>query len=221
MNYRTKIKALLEQVTEYNWEFIEACKPQNRKVFPFYCSLSLCTQKYGEPVSQGRVKYDDYPEDTSDKTCYWGYAVWEDARTIKFYQSFPKNHYPRLYEYNEQKYGWKEQITFDSKFEDSLKHRAVWYCVLGYSTLRYHLNDFKNSGIREAFYSERIKETLHGASNWGAENDKGRFEYSSGKGLELQNDSFKSYLTLSHAQIISIINDILSENSEHKQLSLF
>lgn len=220
MNYRTKIKALLEQITESNWEFIEACKPQNRKVFPFYCSLSLCTHKYGKPVSQARVNYDDYPEDTSDETCYWGYAVWEDVRTVKFYEEFPKNNYTRLYDYHEQSYGWKEQITFDNKFEASLKHRAVWYCVLGYSTLRYHLNDFKNTGISEAAYSKQIKETYHGSSRWGSESDKGEFRYSSIKGLELQ-EKFETYFTLSHAQILSIINEILYENSDHKQLTLF
>jgi hypothetical protein len=220
MNYRTKIKALLGQIAESNWEFIEACKPQNRKVFPFYCSLSLCTHKYGKPVSHAKVNYDDYPEDTSDETCYWGYAVWEDMRTVKFYHDFPKKNYPRLYDYHEQSYGWKEQIRFDGKFEDSLKHRAVWYCVLGYSRIRYFLNDFKNTGISEKEYSGRIKESLHGCSQWGTENDKGGFQYSSGKGLEL-NRSLEPYFTLSHAQILSIINEILYENSDHKQLALF
>jgi hypothetical protein len=46
MNYRTKIKALMEQVSHPGWEFFEACKTQNRKIFPFYCHASLCCCKY-------------------------------------------------------------------------------------------------------------------------------------------------------------------------------
>ena len=223
MNYRTKIKALIEQVSKSDWEFREACKPQNRKIFPFYCRMSLCSYKYigGISLVLDKVTYDDYPENIYDESSYWGYVVWEDMWTIKFYEDFPRKYYPRLYDYHEQIYGWKDQIRFDRKFEDSFKHRAVWYCVLGYSRIRYFLNDFKNTGISESVYSERVKETLHGCSQWGTENDKGGFRYSSGKGLELKNDSLKSYLTLSHAQIITIINEILYENCEHKQLSLF
>ncbi len=221
MNYRTKIKALIEQVSEYDWEFIDACKPQNRKIFPFYCRLSLCSYKYiaGNSLVLDKVKYDDYPENIYGESSYWGYVVWEDMRTVKFYEDHPRKYYIRLYDYHEQICGWKEQIKFDAKFEASINHRAVWYCVLVYPRIRYFLNDFKNTGISEAVYSERIKESLHGCSQWGTE--KGGFRYSSSKGLELQNNSFQSYLTLSHAQIVTIINEILYENSEHKQLSLF
>jgi hypothetical protein len=223
MNYRTKIKAILEQATESNWEFRQACKPQNRKVFPFYCRLSLCSYKYiaGNSLVLDKVIYDDFQDHIYDASSYWGYVVWEDMRTVKFYEDFPKKYYPRLYDYHEQIYGWKEQITFGKTFECSIKHRAVWYCVLCYPSMRYFLNEFKNTGITESVYSKRIKETLHGASQWGTENDKGRFQYSSGRGLESETDSFEPYLTLSHTQIITIINEILYENCEHKQLSLF
>jgi len=33
MNYRTKIKALMEQISRTDWDFFEACKTQNRKIF--------------------------------------------------------------------------------------------------------------------------------------------------------------------------------------------
>ncbi len=63
MNYRTKIKSLMEQVSRTDWDFFEACKTQNRKVFPFYCHASLCCHYVNnKQVAQPKIPYDDYPE---------------------------------------------------------------------------------------------------------------------------------------------------------------
>lgn len=225
MNYRTKIKTLMEQVSHTDWEFFEACKTQNRKIFPFYCHASLCCCHYenNEPVVLPKIPYDDYPENVYDESCYWGWIVWEDLKTVKLYEDHPRNYYSSLYTYHEQIHGWPEPIVFDKKFEDSLEHRAVWFIVIGnHSSNRYLLNDYKNTGLTETIYLKNFKETLHGGSNWGEDKDKGWFEYSASKGLELTMSPFdKAHLKLSHARILTIINEILYENAEHQQLSLF
>ncbi len=169
MNYRSKIKALIEQVSGTDRQFHQTCKPQNRKVFPFYCRASLCSYKYvnGVPVVQDRMKYDDNPEDASNETCYWGWVVFEDVRIVKFYEDFPKKYYPKLYAYSEQIHGWTEPINFDKTFECSIKHRAVWYIALASSCIRYYLNDYKNTGITTKIYSDHVKEALHGGAHPG------------------------------------------------------
>ena len=225
MNYRTKIKDLIEQVSTTDWEFHEACKTQNRKVFPFYCHASLCNYHYenNEPVLLPKILYDDHPENVYDDTCYWGWVVWEDVQTVKLYEDHPGKYYSRLYGYNEQIHGWPEPIVLNEKFENSLEHRAVWFMVIGhYASTRYLLNDYKNTGIEEKIYSEKIKQVMTGGSHWGTNTDESWYEYSSAKGLELNKDIFeKPYLKLSHSRIISIINDILYENADRKQLTLF
>jgi hypothetical protein len=224
MNYRTKIKALIEQVSRTDWEFHQACKPQNRRIFPFYCHASLCFCKYvnNEPVVLPKIPYEDH-ENAYDESCYWGWVVWEELKTVKFYGCHPRNYYAKLYTYNEQVYGWPEPIVFDKKFENSLEHRAVWFTVIGnHSSNRYFLNDYKNTGISETIYSNKLKETMHGGSRWGEDRDNGWFEYSASKGLELTMSPFdKPHLKLSHARVLAIINEILYENAEHQQLSLF
>ena len=63
---------------------------------------------------------------------------------------------------------------------------------------------------------------MTGGSHWGTKTDESWYEYSKAKGLELTNDLFeKPYLKLSHPRIITIINEILYENADHKQLTLF
>lgn len=225
MNYRTKIKALMEQVSRTDWDFFEACKTQNRKIFPFYCHASLCCSHYinNVPIALSKIPYDDHPENVYDESCYWGWVVWEDFYNVKFYECHPREYYQKLYTYNEQIYGWPETVAFDKKFENSLEHRAVWFIVIGnHSSNRYFLNDYKNTGISETIYSKKLKEAFHGGSHWGEEKDKGWFEYSASKGLELTMSPFdKAHLKLSHARILSIINEILYENAAHQQLSLF
>ena len=102
MNYRTKIKALMEQVSYPGWEFFEACKTQNRKIFPFYCNASLCCCKYvnNEQVVLPKIPYDDRPESIGESTRYWGWVVWEDLKTVKLYEDYPGNYYPKLYSYH-------------------------------------------------------------------------------------------------------------------------
>lgn len=225
MNYRTKIKALIEQVSGTDWEFFEACKAQNRKIFPFYCHVSLCCCYYinNEQVAVPKIPYDDCPESIGDDVRYWGWVVWVDLNTVKLYECHPRNYYTKLYAYHEQVHGWPEPIVFDKKFEDSLEHRAVWFTVIGnHSSNRYVLNDCKNTGISETIYSKELKEAMHGGSSWGEDKDKGWFEYSATKGLELMMNPFdKPHLKLSHTRILSIINEILYENVLHAQLSLF
>jgi hypothetical protein len=139
-------------------------------------------------------------------------VVWEDLKTVKLYEDHPRNYYIKLYTYHEQVHGWPEPIVLDKKFEKSLEHRAVWFIVIdSHSSNRYFLNDYKNTGISETIYLKNFKETLHGGSHWGEEKDRGWFEYSASKGLELK-------MNLSE---MSIINDILHENAPHAQLSLF
>ena len=225
MNYRTKIKALIEQVSRTDWEFFEACKTENRKVFPFYCHASLCCCHYvnNNQVALPKILYDDHSESADDGTRYWGWVVWEDLNTVKLYEDHPRKYYQKLYTYHEQVHGWPEPIVFDKKFENSLEHRAVWFTVIGsHSSNRYFLNNYKNTGISETIYSGKFKETMYGGSHWGEDKDKGWFEYTATKGLELTMSPFaKPHLKLSHARILSIINEILYENAEHKQLSLF
>lgn len=225
MNYRTKIKALMEQVSRTDWEFFEACKTQNRKIFPFYCHAALCCSHYvnNEQVALPKIPYDDYSENTDDDTRYWGWVVWEDFNNIKFYECHPRNYYQKLYTYHEQVHGWHEPIVFDKRFENSLEYRAVWFIVIdSHSSNRYLLNDYKNTGLTETIYSKKFKEAMYGGSSWGEDKDKGWFEYSSFKGLELTMGPFdKPHLKLSHARILTIINEILYENAAHQQLSLF
>ena len=225
MNYRTKIKILIEQVSGTGWEFHQACKTQNRKIFPFYCHASLCCCHYvnNEQVVLYKIPYDDCPESINDDTRYWGWVVWEDLKTVKFYEGHPRNYYSNLYTYNEQVYGWPEPIVFNKKFENSLEHRAVWFTVIGsHSSNRYFLNDYTNTGISETIYSKKFKEAMYGGSAWGEDKDKGWFEYSATKGLELTMSPFdKPHLKLSHTRILAIINEILYENAVHQQLSLF
>ena len=215
----------MEQVSPTDWDFFEACKTQNRKVFPFYCHASLCCCSYvnNESGLQPKIPYDDVPESIDDYTRYWGWVVWEDLKTVKLYEDHPRNYSTTLYTYNEQVQGWREPIAFDKKFEDSLEHRAVWFIVIdSHSSNRYLLNDYKNTGISESIYSKNFKETFHGSSHWGEDKDKGRFKYSASKGLELKmNLSERPFLKLSHPAIMNIINEILYENAEHQQLSLF
>jgi len=225
MNYRTKIKALMEQVSYPGWEFFEGCKTQNRKIFPFYCHASLCCCKYvnNEQVVLPKIPYDDRPESIGENTSYWGWMVWEDLKTIKFYECHPRSYYTKLYTYHEQIHGWPEPIVFDKKFENSLEHRAVWYTVIGkHSSNHYFLNVYKNTGISKTIYSKKFKEALYGGSNWGEDKDKGWFEYSATKGLELTMSPFdKPHLKLSHERILAIINEILYENAVHQQFTLF
>ena len=213
------------QVSGTDWEFFEACKAQNRKIFPFYCFASLCCCHYinNEQVALPKIPYDDCPESIDDNIHYWGWVVWEDLNTVKLYEGHPRNYYTKLYAYYEQVHGWHEPIAFDKKFEDSLEHRAVWFIVIdSHSSNRYLLNDYKNTGISESIYSKKLKEALHGGSSWGDDKDKGWFEYSASKGLELTMSPFdKAHLKLSHARILSIINEILYENVPHAQISLF
>jgi len=215
----------MEQVSRTNWEFHQACKPQNRKVFPFYCHVSLCCCHYvnNEQVALTKIPYDDHPESIDDDTRYWGWVVWEDLRTVKFYEVHPREYYQKFYTYHEQVHGWSQPIVFDKKFENSLEHRAVWFTVINSrSSNRYFLNNYKNTGISETIYSEKLKETMYGGSHWGEDRDEGWFEYTATKGLELTMSPFdEPHLKLSHARILSIINEILYENAEHKQLSLF
>jgi hypothetical protein len=225
MNYRTKIKALLEQVSGTDWEFVEACKTQNRKLFPFYCHASLCSCHYvnNEQISLPKIPYDDHPESIDDDTRYWGWMVWEDVKTVKLYEGHPRNYYSKLYTYQEQIHGWSEPIVFDKKFENSLEHRAIWFtCIGNHSSNRYFLNGYKNTGISETIYSKKFKEAMYGGSDWGENKDKGWFEYSATKGLEVTISPFdKPHLKLSHTRILAIINEILYENVPHQQLSLF
>lgn len=215
----------MEQVSRPGWEFFEACKTQNRKIFPFYCHASLCCCKYvnNEQVVFPKIPYDDRLESIGEDSCYWGWVVWEDLKTVKLYEDHPGNYYPKLYTYSEQVHGWAEPIVWDKKFENSSEHRAVWFTVIGSrSSNRYFLNNYKNIGISETIYSEKLKETMYGGSNWGEDRDKGWFEYSASKGLELTMTPFdKPHLKLSHARILAIINEILYENMPHQQLSLF
>ena len=89
--------------------------------------------------------------------------------------------------------------------------------VIGkHSSNRYFLNDYKNTGISETVYSKKLKEMMYGGSHWGEDRDQGWFEYTSTKGLELMISPFdKPHLKLSHARILSIINEILYENVPH------
>lgn len=225
MNYRTKIKALMEQVSPTDWDFFEACKIQNRKVFPFYCHASFCCCNYvnNDQVTLPKIPYDDYTENIDDDTRYWGWVVWEDLKTVKLYEGHPRNYYAKLYTYHEQVHGWPEPIVFDEKFENSIEHHAVWFTVIySHSSNRYMLNDYKNTGISENIYSRNFKETFRGGSHWGEDKDKGWFEYSASKGLELTMSPFdEPYLKLSHARILAIINEILYKNAAQQQLSLF
>ena len=86
MNYRTKIKALIQQVSPTDWEFTEACKPKNIKVFPFYCHTSLCKCRYvnNELVMLPGILCDDYPDNIYESSCYWGWVVgrtWAQGRS--------------------------------------------------------------------------------------------------------------------------------------------
>lgn len=216
----------IEQQICSRWEYDEASKPQNQKLFPFSIHTNFSASRnypqVYEPLKCG------YCGDAlcNDYGYYTAYIIFNSATDVKTCcYSCDRLKKPATYTFHEQKYGYEQPLKMPEMFAGSLKHLVVARCFLGSKSIWYALNKYAHTGITwEQLYKLAYSPGYCGGShvypqngapiscNWEWRGNRLTTEYGEG-------------LSISKKEIVDIVNQIIAANKPQqqaaKQLSLF
>ena len=193
------------------WEYEEARKPENQKLFPFYIFTNFHVKSFdGETYPDLICDYcgENISEDNNG-SYYTSYVVFESADVVKAIcnvrhcEKKPKN----LMEYRDQIYGFREPVTLPEKFKSIKEYEAVFEMCLRHSN-GYWARQFPN-GITIDEYKENIRTELHGfgCSEYSIEHDFKGIRYWGSDRI-----GTKPKFTLNDKKIVQIINSIIKAN---------
>lgn len=141
------LKEIDQQICS-RWDFDEAVKPENQKLFPFYVFTNFdASRNYPQNVYEP-LKCSYCNEPLSEGYGYYtAFIVFESKDDVRMCCSLrgcrPQ---PKPYDYHHQIHGYPNPIVLNDEFQDSIRHLVVASCFIGSST-SYALNKFLKTGI--------------------------------------------------------------------------
>jgi len=218
------MKESIEQQICARWEYDEACKPKNQKLFPFYLFTNFSASRQ-YPVCYEPLKCTYCGESLSDTKggYYTAFIVFESASDIRICCNLHCKG-GHLYEYKEQIHGYTKALAMPEKYKNSLSHLVVARCFLSAPGKWYQLNKYLHIGFNT--WQEFIK--FSNAKDWCG----GSHIYpDNGEPIRCWWRWDCRHLTtqvgekikLTKTEIVNVVNEILEANRtiQVQQLSLF
>lgn len=212
----------IEQQICSRWEYDEASKPQNQKLFPFSIHTNFSASR-------------NYPQVYEPLKCgYCGEALCNDYGYYTAYIIFNSPEDVKIccykceaakYTFTEQLHGYEQPLKMPEQFSGSLKHLVVARCFLGSRSIWYALNKYVATGVTwEQFYELCCSPTFSGGSHVYPQNGAPILCHWEWRGNRLTTEYGKG-LSISKKEITDIVNQIIAANRPHHQaatqLSLF
>lgn len=200
MTSREIIDLCIDGRSEYN----DARKPKNQKLFPFYIMATFkVTDDNGQLLPLLKCDYCGDPADHNG-SFYFQYIVFEKPGVIKSLCSVHscENAPDNLMDFSHQIYGFRNPIILTADMQSSTVHRFVYDKIIGANSgVRYWLQEYDS--ITQKIYKEKLCPI--GAGGTYGEGFYGH----NPKGLKLFDNDYKLILTVTPAQIVKAINEIL------------
>lgn len=221
----------IDQQIAVRWEFDEAVKPENQKLFPFSIFSNFNANrnypdKIYEPLHCSYCK-DPLLSSEGYGSYYTAYIVFESKDDVRVCCSLRQcRPQPKPYEYSEQIHGYPNPIILPDELQKSIKHLAVARCFFRSSHF-YALNRYLKTGITW----KQIEALTSPSSHQGGSDILSKFGWIGcgweWNGTHLTTDGVTTdggeIIKLTKSQIVDIVNEILEANRTevHQQLCLF